>query len=113
MLAFAQAQMGEPYVWGAEGPGSWDCSGLTMKAWQQAGVYLSHYTGFQWAETRHLPLSARQPGDLIFYGVSGAASHHVALYIGGDLMIEAPHTGANVRVSSIWRPDIIMEVGRP
>ena len=113
VLAYAQAQMGEPYVWGAEGPGSWDCSGLTMKAWQQAGVYLSHYTGFQWAETRHLPLSARQPGDLIFYGVSGAASHHVGLYIGGDQMIEAPHTGANVRVSTIWRPDIIMEVGRP
>jgi cell wall-associated NlpC family hydrolase len=113
VLAFAQAQMGEPYVWGAEGPGAWDCSGLTMKAWQQAGVYLSHYTGFQWAETRHLPISARQPGDLIFYGVSGAASHHVGLYIGGDQMIEAPHTGANVRVSTIWRPDIIMEVGRP
>ena len=93
VLGFAQAQMGEPYVWGAEGPGSWDCSGLTMKAWQQAGVYLSHYTGFQWAETRHLPISARQPGDLIFYGVSGAASHHVGLYIGGDQMIEAPHTG--------------------
>jgi len=113
VIAFAQAQMGEPYVWGAEGPGSWDCSGLTMKAWQQAGVYLSHYTGFQWAETRHLPISARQPGDLIFYGVSGSASHHVGLYIGGDQMIEAPHTGANVRISTIWRSDIIMEVGRP
>ena len=74
MLAFAQAQMGEPYVWGAEGPGSWDCSGLTMKAWQQAGVYLSHYTGFQWAETRQVPISQRQPGDLIFYGSSGAAA---------------------------------------
>ena len=113
VIAFAQAQMGEPYVWGAEGPGSWDCSGLTMKAWQQAGVYLSHYTGFQWAETRHLPISARQPGDLVFYGVSGSASHHVGLYIGGDQMIEAPHTGANVRISTIWRSDIIMEVGRP
>jgi peptidoglycan DL-endopeptidase CwlO len=113
VIAFAQAQMGEPYVWGAEGPGSWDCSGLTMKAWQQAGVYLSHYTGFQWAETRRLPISARQPGDLIFYGVSGSASHHVGLYIGGDQMIEAPHTGANVRISTIWRSDIIMEVGRP
>ena len=58
VIAYAQAQMGEPYLWGAEGPGSWDCSGLTMKAWQQAGVYLSHYTGAQWAETRRLPISA-------------------------------------------------------
>ena len=103
MIAFAQSQMGEPYVWGAEGPGSWDCSGLTMKAWQQAGVYLSHYTGAQWAETRHVPISARQPGDLVFYGVSGSASHHVGLYVGGDQMIEAPHAGANVRYASIWR----------
>jgi peptidoglycan DL-endopeptidase CwlO len=113
VIAFAQAQMGEPYVWGAEGPGSWDCSGLTMRAWEQAGVYLSHYTGAQWAETSHVPVSQARPGDLVFYGVSGAASHHVGLYIGGGQMIEAPHTGANVRVSSIWRSDLIMEVGRP
>jgi cell wall-associated NlpC family hydrolase len=86
-----------------------------MQAWAQAGVYLSHYTGFQWAETRHFPISQAQPGDLVFYGTSGAASHHVGLYIGNDMMIEAPHTGANVRISNIWagRPDIVMEVGRP
>ena len=113
MIAFAQAQIGEPYLWGAEGPGSWDCSGLTMVAWRQAGVYLSHYTGAQWGETRRVPISQRQPGDLIFYGSSGGSSHHVGLYVGGDQMIEAPHAGANVRYASIWRGDIIMEVGRP
>ena len=113
VIAYAQAQIGEPYLWGAEGPGSWDCSGLTMKAWQQAGVYLSHYTGAQWAETRRVPISQRQPGDLIFYGSSGANSHHVGLYVGGDQMIEAPHAGASVRYANIWRGDIVMEVGRP
>ncbi len=113
MIAYAQAQIGEPYLWGAEGPGSWDCSGLTMKAWQQAGVYLSHYTGAQWAETRRVPISQRQPGDLIFYGSSGGNSHHVGLYVGGDQMIEAPHAGASVRYANIWRGDIVMEVGRP
>ena len=113
VIAYAQAQIGEPYLWGAEGPGSWDCSGLTMKAWQQAGVYLSHYTGAQWAETRRVPISERQPGDLIFYGSSGGNSHHVGLYVGGDQMIEAPHAGANVRYANIWRGDIVMEVGRP
>ena len=113
VIAYAQAQIGEPYLWGAEGPGSWDCSGLTMKAWQQAGVYLSHYTGAQWAETRRVPISQRQPGDLIFYGSSGGNSHHVGLYVGGDQMIEAPHAGASVRYANIWRGDIVMEVGRP
>ena len=113
VIAFARAQIGDPYAWGAAGPGTWDCSGLTMMAWAQAGVYLSHYTGAQWAETRRVPLSDLQPGDLVFYGSSGPDSHHVGLFIGNGMMIEAPHTGASVTTSSIWRSDIVSEGGRP
>jgi cell wall-associated NlpC family hydrolase len=113
VIAFAQAQIGEPYVWGAAGPSSWDCSGLTMMAWARAGVYLSHFTGAQWAETRQVPLSDLQPGDLVFYGSSGPDSHHVGLYVGNGQMIEAPHTGDVVKSSSIWRSDILPYAGRP
>ena len=113
VIAFAQAQIGEPYQWGAAGPSSWDCSGLTQMAWAQAGVYLSHYTGYQWDETRRVPLSDLRPGDLVFFGDSGPSSHHMGLYVGNDQMIEAPHSGAFVRYASIWRSDILAYGGRP
>jgi len=113
VLAYARAQIGKPYLWGAEGPDSFDCSGLTMRAWQQAGVNLSHYTGAQWGETTRVPISELQPGDLVFYGSSGESSHHVGLYIGGDQMIEAPHAGADVRYASIYRSDLLPYGGRP
>jgi cell wall-associated NlpC family hydrolase len=117
VIAFAQAHLKDPYVYGAAGPNTWDCSGLTMMAWAQAGVNLGHNTGVQWAETRHVPLSDLQPGDLVFYGADGPSSHHVGLYVGGkngnEMMIEAPHTGDVVKYSSIWRGDILPEAGRP
>ena len=113
VIAFARAQIGEWYLWGGEGPDRWDCSGLTMMAWREAGVYLSHFTGWQWQETRHYPISERQPGDLIFFGDSPATIHHMGLYIGNDTVIEAPHTGAQVRYGSIWRSSLIETVGRP
>jgi cell wall-associated NlpC family hydrolase len=112
-IAFARAQIGEPYVWGAAGPDAWDCSGLTMKAWAKAGVYLSHYTGYQWGETSRVPLADLQPGDLVFFGDSGPGSHHVGLFIGNGQMIEAPHTGALVRESTIWRSGLLPYGGRP
>ena len=98
VLAYAQAQIGEPYVWGAEGPGSWDCSGPDhegVAAGRRLPLALHRLRSGPRPGT--CPSRQRQPGDLIFYGVSGAASHHVGLYVGGDQMIEAPHTGANVR----------------
>jgi peptidoglycan DL-endopeptidase CwlO len=113
VVAFADGQIGEPYLWGAAGPGSWDCSGLTMMAWRQAGVSLSHYTGYQWAETSRVPLADLQPGDLVFFGASGPTSHHVGLYAGGGRMIEAPRAGLPVRYASIWRSDLIAYGGRP
>ena len=115
VIAFARAQIGKPYQWGAAGPGTFDCSGLTLMAWAQAGVNLSHYTGFQWTETRRVPLSQLQPGDLVFYGVDGADSHHVGLYVGNDMMIDAPYTGAYVRYDNIYSSgsDLLPYGGRP
>ena len=102
VIAFARAQIGKPYQWGAAGPDTFDCSGLTLMAWAQAGVNLSHYTGYQWAETRRVPLSDLQPGDLVFFGDSGPTSHHMGLYVGNDMMINAPNTGAFVRYDNIY-----------
>ena len=113
VIAFAKAQIGDPYEWGAAGPSTWDCSGLTMMAWARAGVNLSHYTGYQWAETTRVPISDLQPGDLVFYGDSGPTSHHMALYVGNGQMIEAPQTGSFVRYASIWRSDLLPYGGRP
>ncbi len=113
VIAYARAQIGKPYLWGGAGPDSFDCSGLTMRAWERAGVSLSHYTGAQWAETTRVAISDLQPGDLVFYGSDGPTSHHMGLYIGGGQMIEAPYTGANVRYASIYRSDLLPYGGRP
>jgi len=113
VLAYARAQVGKPYQWGGDGPDSFDCSGLTMRAWQRAGVNLSHFTGAQWGETARVAISDLRPGDLVFYGSSGPSSHHVGLYIGGGQMIEAPYTGADVRYASIYRSDLLPYGGRP
>ena len=84
-----------------------------MMAWRQAGVYLSHYTGAQWAETSRVAISDLRPGDLVFYGSDGPSSHHMGLYVGNGQMIEAPHTGAVVRYASIYRSDLLPYGGRP
>ncbi|WP_157044181.1 C40 family peptidase [Nostocoides australiense] len=112
-MAYAQAQLGKPYLWGGSGPDAFDCSGLTMMAWRQAGVYLSHYTGAQYAETARVPIDQLQPGDLVFFGSSGESSHHMGLYVGGGQMIEAPYTGAVIRYASIYRSDLVPYGGRP
>lgn len=98
----AQKQIGKPYIWGAAGPDSFDCSGLTMWCWKAAGVYLPHYSGSQYDATEHIDMSQIEPGDLIFYESPG---QHVALYIGNGQLINAPHSGAKVRYDSIdyWK----------
>jgi cell wall-associated NlpC family hydrolase len=101
-VQWAYKQLGKPYVWGAAGPDSFDCSGLTQYVWGKAGVYLSHYTGAQWNEGAHVDRSQLQPGDLVFFG---SDLHHMGIYIGGSKMIEAPHTGANVRIAYAFRSD--------
>jgi cell wall-associated NlpC family hydrolase len=113
VIAYAQRQLGKPYQWGASGPDSFDCSGLTMMAWAQAGVSLYHYTGAQWDQTARVAVSDLRPGDLVFYGDSGPTSHHVGLYVGNGQMIEAPRAGVPVRYASIYRSDLLPYGGRP
>jgi peptidoglycan DL-endopeptidase CwlO len=91
-VAFAYAQLGKPYQWGATGPDSYDCSGLVMAAWASAGVTIPRDTYEQWAGLPHIPVSQMQPGDLIIYDGEG----HVAMYVGDGYIIDAPHTGADV-----------------
>jgi peptidoglycan DL-endopeptidase CwlO len=91
-VAFAYAQLGKPYEWGATGPGSYDCSGLVQAAWAAAGVSIPRTTYEQWESLPHIPLSDLEPGDLILYN----GESHVAMYVGDGYIIDAPHTGAFV-----------------
>ncbi|WP_030841991.1 C40 family peptidase [Streptomyces sp. NRRL S-475] len=98
-LAFARAQVGKPYVWGAVGPGSYDCSGLTQAAWKAAGVTLPRTTYDQVNAGTTVPLSQAQPGDLVFFYDDVT---HVGIYIGNGMMIHAPKPGTYVREESIF-----------
>jgi cell wall-associated NlpC family hydrolase len=106
----ALAQLGSPYVWGAEGPSTFDCSGLTSFAYAAAGVTIPRVSRAQfaaYAASRPVAPTNLRPGDLVFFADNPRAPstiHHVGMYIGKGLMVEAPHTGAVVRTSSIWRP---------
>ncbi len=106
-VAYARAQLGKPYQWGADGPGSFDCSGLTMRAWEAGGVSLTHHSVAQANETTRVSYNDLAPGDLIFWSNDGTASgvYHVALYIGDGKMIHAPSTGKNVEIQDVfyWR----------
>ena len=92
-VAFTYAQLGKPYQWGATGPASYDCSGLVQAAWAAAGVAIPRDTYEQWAALPHIATSAIQPGDLLYYDGEG----HVAMYVGGGYIIDAPQTGLNVQ----------------
>ncbi|MEU8653189.1 NlpC/P60 family protein [Streptomyces sp. NPDC048737] len=98
-LAFARAQIGKPYVWGAAGPDSYDCSGLTQAAWKAAGVSLPRVTYDQVNAGTTVSLSAAQPGDLVFFYDDVT---HVGIYIGNGMMIHAPKPGTYVREESIY-----------
>jgi len=113
---WALSQLGKPYQWGAAGPGTYDCSGLTMEAWAHVGVQLLHYTGYQWQEGPHVPLDELQRGDLLFYATDNsdpATIHHVGIYIGNGMMVDAPYTGALVRIDSIYAPGTPIGAVRP
>jgi cell wall-associated NlpC family hydrolase len=103
-VAFARAQLGEPYVWGADGPDSWDCSGLTMGAWAAGGTYLPHYSVAQYEQSTPISASSLRAGDLVFWGSSSSPSSifHVALYIGDGQIIHAPRTGRPVSQESMY-----------
>lgn len=106
-IAYARAQLGKPYIFGGEGPTGYDCSGLTMKAYAYAGVYIgSHSVNNQYytaADRGQLvSYSAKQAGDLIFWGDGPGDFYHVGIYIGGGMMIAAPTEGDVVKVQSVW-----------
>ena len=110
-VSIALAQLGAPYQWGAEGPDTFDCSGLTSFAYHAAGVDIPRVSRAQYAafgRTRPVERADLRPGDLVFFATNPGdprTIHHVGMYIGRGLMVEAPHTGAVVRTASIWRSD--------
>jgi peptidoglycan DL-endopeptidase CwlO len=97
-VAFAEAQVGKSYVFGASGPGAYDCSGLTMRAWQAGGVSLPHQSAEQYSDTQHVSRGDLQPGDLLFFY---SPIHHVGIYIGGGEFVHAANPGQGVIVSSL------------
>ncbi|CAL9592142.1 NlpC/P60 family protein [Streptomyces sp. enrichment culture] len=97
-VRFAVEQLGKPYEWGAEGPASYDCSGLTSVAWERAGTPIPRTSQEQWARLEHVPLGELRPGDLVVYFPEAT---HVAMYLGDGLVVQAPRPGADVKVSPI------------
>ncbi|MFG2572338.1 C40 family peptidase [Streptomyces sp. NPDC048481] len=97
-VRYAVRQLGKPYEWGAQGPGSYDCSGLTSRAWGQAGTPVPRTSEEQWARLKRIPLKELRPGDLVIYFPEAT---HVALYLGRGLVVQAPRTGEKVKVSPL------------
>lgn len=96
-LEFAYAQLGKPYQWGAAGPNAYDCSGLTMRSWEAGGVNLPRTSQEQWNAGPHVSRADLQPGDLVFFNNLS----HVGMYVGNGKFINAPHTGAYVRIDNL------------
>jgi cell wall-associated NlpC family hydrolase len=125
VVAYATKQLGVPYEFGGHSPATgFDCSGLAMCAYATVGIKLAHYTVDQWNFGRRLLKSDKLlPGDLVFFGApgtrpgSGGEPSHVGIYVGGGRMIDAPHTGAEVRYDEHWQPnfgtDVYMGATRP
>ncbi len=103
-IAQAVSQVGAPYVWGASGPSSYDCSGLVAWAYSRVGVSLPHYSGAMYAMTTRIAASQLQPGDLVFWGAGG--SEHVAIYMGGNQLVHAfgaEHGVAVTNLAGWWK----------
>ncbi|MFF6947725.1 NlpC/P60 family protein [Streptomyces iakyrus] len=103
-VAFATGELGKPYVWGAEGPDSYDCSGLTSKAWLAAGVVIPRTSQEQWRLLHRVPVGKMRPGDLIIHN---ADASHVSLYIGDGRMVHAPRPGRRVTVAPAGSMEIL------
>jgi len=99
-LKYALKQVGDVYVWAAAGPTKWDCSGLTMRAFQQAGVSLPHSSRIQIKYGKSISYGAVKPGDLLFFG---NPISHVSIYMGGGKMVQAPRPGKRVEVVSFTK----------
>jgi cell wall-associated NlpC family hydrolase len=115
-LAYARAQLGDPYVAGEAGPDAFDCSGLTSAAYRSVGVPMIQYSQAQFAAYKKIPVAALQPGDLVFFAWDPSdvtTIHHVGIYSGGGQMIEAPHTGDVVKYFTIWQDGLVAFGTRP
>ncbi len=108
-VAFAATAIGLPYLWGGNGPDAYDCSGLMVAAFRAGGVRLERTAQEQ--HDQAVPDPSNVPGDMVFFGAGPAAVEHVGLIIGGGLMIDAPHTGAFVRIESYSWSDLV-SIGR-
>jgi cell wall-associated NlpC family hydrolase len=104
VIGYAYAQIGKPYAWGAAGPGAFDCSGLTMMAWAQAGVSLPHSSRAQFGVGRRVGRNELRPGDLIY---RNSPISHVALYVGSGMQVAATHTGSTVKLQSAWQGEVV------
>ena len=115
-VRFALAQLGKPYEWGADGPGSYDCSGLVQTAYRAAGVRLPRVSRQQYGAGRLVSLKELRAGDLLFYATDTSdpqTIYHVGMYLGAGRMVEAPNRRAPVRIASIWRPGLLGRATRP
>ncbi|WP_333768924.1 C40 family peptidase [Streptomyces sp. IBSBF 2435] len=103
-LGVAASKKGSPYQWGATGPSRFDCSGLTLYSFKQAGRKLPRTAAAQYGSTTHISASARRVGDLVFFhaGSSSSSVYHVGIYAGSGRIWHAPKTGARVRLEHIW-----------
>lgn len=97
-VRYAMDQIGKPYQWGATGPRSYDCSGLTSQAWDHAGTPIPRTSQEQWSRLRRIPLTALRPGDLVIYFPEAT---HVAMYVGDGEVVQAPRTGEKVKLSPV------------
>ncbi|WP_169806978.1 C40 family peptidase [Actinomadura macra] len=102
VITYAKAQLGKPYIWGAEGPDSFDCSGLTMMAYRAAGISIPRTSQTQYRHGRRIQPGTEQPGDLVFFHPGDSGPEHVGIVYAPNngTMITAPHTGAKVRYQS-------------
>ncbi|SEN78881.1 C40 family peptidase [Nonomuraea pusilla] len=107
VIAYAHAQLGKPYLWGAEGPDRFDCSGLTMRAYQAAGISIPRVAADQWRWGPPIPKGQEQPGDLAFFRMEADGPGHVGLVIGGGKMIHAPNRRTVVKIDAYQRGDLI------
>lgn len=115
-IQYALAQLGVPYQWGGDGPGGFDCSGLTQAAYAAAGVAIPRTSEQQWLALPHVPLADALPGDLVFFNpgefIPGLPGH-VGIYLGNGQFIDAPHTGATVRIDTLASYLPVFGVARP
>ena len=115
-VKFAISQLGKPYRWGADGPQSFDCSGLVQTAYRAAGIALPRVSRQQYGAGTHVSLRSLRPGDLLFYAKDTSnprTINHVGMYLGAGRLVEAANPRAPVRIASMWRPGLLGRATRP